>query len=72
VATFTDGSTAEVTALCTFSPAAAGAGVVATVSNAVAGEVTLVGKGTQTVRVTCSPSYIGQAPITATATLVVP
>jgi len=72
VGTFTDNSTADVTAFCTFSPSTPGTGVVATISNARAGKVTVLGQGSQTVKATYAPSYIGQPLMTTTATLVVP
>jgi len=60
VGTFTDNTTADVTAFCTFEPANNATGVVATISNSKAGQVTLLGKGAQTLKVTYAPSYIGQ------------
>ncbi len=72
VGTFTDNSTADVTPFCTFTPASPGTGVVATISNALAGKVTVLGKGSQTVTATYAPSYINQPLISGSATLVVP
>ena len=60
VGTFTDNSTADVTAFCTFEPANSSPGVVATISNSQAGKVTLLDTGSQTLTVTYAPSYIGQ------------
>ena len=71
VGTFTDNSTADVTAFCTFEPASPGTGIVATISNSIAGKVTLLGKGSEQLKVTYAPSYIGQPLITNSATLVV-
>jgi len=72
VGTFTDNSTADVTAMCTFEPASPSTGIVATISNARAGKVTLLGHGTEQVKATYAPSYIGQPLISGTATLTVP
>ncbi|MGC4114095.1 MAG: Ig-like domain-containing protein [Myxococcales bacterium] len=71
VGTFTDNSTADVTAFCTFEPANSNPGVVATISNSKAGQVTLLGKGTQTLKVTYAPSYIGQPLISQSMTMTV-
>lgn len=69
--TFTDGNTADVTSLCTFEPANPGTGVVATLSNAASGKVTLLGKGSEQITATYAPSYIGQPMVSGSATLTV-
>lgn len=71
IGTFSDGTTADVTVMCTFQPARSGPGVVATISNTWAGEVNPISAGTQTVTVTYAPAYIGQSTVTGTAQLVV-
>lgn len=71
VGTFTDNSTADVTAFCTFEPANNAAGVVATISNSKAGQVTLLGKGSQTLKVIYAPSYIGQTAVSTSMTMTV-
>jgi hypothetical protein len=70
--TFSDGTTADVTVFCSFTPGNPGPGVVATISNAVAGEVTVLGRGNETVGVTYAPFFIGQPPVKSSVTLVVP
>ncbi len=69
---FSDGSTAEVTSLATFSPGSRAPGVVATISNGDRGAVTVLGSGTQAIEVIYPPTVIGQAPGSGTATLVIP
>ncbi|MFN7134453.1 MAG: Ig-like domain-containing protein, partial [Myxococcales bacterium] len=71
IGTFSNGATADITVMCTFQPANGGAGVVATISNVWAGEVTPIRAGTQTITVSYAPAYIGQSTISGTATLTV-
>ncbi|MBI5545229.1 MAG: Ig-like domain-containing protein, partial [Deltaproteobacteria bacterium] len=71
IGTFTDNSTADVTPFCTFEPASPGPGIYATISNAQAGKVTMLGRGSQTLRVTYAPTYLGQPLISGTATMIV-
>ncbi|HEY3452104.1 MAG TPA: Ig-like domain-containing protein [Myxococcales bacterium] len=71
VGTFTDNSTADVTAFSTFEPANNAPGIVATISNSKAGQVTLLGKGSQTLKVTYAPSYIGQTIVSNSMTMIV-
>jgi hypothetical protein len=71
VGTFSDGSTADVTPMCTFGPSVAGPGVAATVDNAFAGEVTVIGSGSEVVQAVYAPYVIGQGQVTGSAWLVV-
>ncbi len=72
IGTFAGGLTADVTPMCSFSPGSPGPGVVATVSNAISGKVTVLGKGSETVNVVYAPQLIGQPTIYGAATVVVP
>lgn len=71
VGTFSDGTSADVTVFCSFSPGKLGSGVVATISNVVAGQVTVISTGRETVSATYAPSFIGQPTVSGSATLIV-
>jgi hypothetical protein len=71
VGTFSDGTSADVTVFCSFSPGKLGSGVVATISNVIAGRVTVISTGRETVSATYAPSFIGQPTVGGSATLIV-
>jgi hypothetical protein len=71
IGTFSDGSTGDVTVFCTFAPGKLGPGVVATVSNVWAGELTVVSTGTETLTATYAPSFFNQPTVRGSATLTV-
>ncbi|MGI5862649.1 MAG: beta strand repeat-containing protein [Myxococcales bacterium] len=71
VGTFSDGTSADVTVFCSFSPGKLGPGVVATISNVIAGRVSVISTGSETVTATYAPSFIGQPTVSGSATLIV-